>query len=86
MKVIFKNENSCSKNIFQIAARIINSFRSDYARFSFSLKQEVQVTESYIPEFSVSTFLAGLGGSLGLWLGVGAVQLIGVGVGILDWV
>ena len=49
------------------------------------VKQEVQVTESYIPEFSVSTFLAGLGGSLGLWLGVGAVQLIGVGVSILDW-
>ena len=64
----------------------MNSFRGKLPRFTFSLKQEVEVTESYIPEFSVSTFLAGLGGSLGLWLGVGAVQLIGVGVGILDWV
>ena len=61
----------------------MNSFRGKLPRFTFSLKQEVEVTESYIPEFSVSTFLAGLGGSLGLWLGVGAVQLIGVGVGIL---
>ena len=64
----------------------MNSFRGKLPRFTFNLKQEVEVTESYIPEFSVSTFLAGLGGSLGLWLGVGAVQLIGVGVGILDWV
>ena len=64
----------------------MNSFRGKLSRFVFSLKQEVEVTESYIPEFSISTFLAGLGGSLGLWLGVGAVQLIGVGVGILDWV
>ena len=28
------------------------------------------------PEFSVSTFFANFGGSLGLWLGVGAVQLL----------
>ena len=64
----------------------MNSFIGKLPTFAFSLKQEVEVTESYIPEFSVSTFLAGLGGSLGLWLGVGAVQLIGVGVGILNWV
>ena len=64
----------------------MNIFRGKCPKFTFSLKQEVEVTEFYIPEFSVSTFLAGLGGSLGLWLGVGAVQLIGVGVGILDWV
>ena len=64
----------------------MNSFWGKLPKFKFSLKQEVEVTESYIPEFSVSTFLAGIGGSLGLWLGVGAVQLIGVGVGILDWV
>ena len=64
----------------------MNSFRDELPKFKFSMKQEVQVTESYIPEFSISTFLAGMGGSLGLWLGVGAVQLIGIGVGILDWV
>ena len=64
----------------------MNSFWGNLPRFKFSLKQEVEVTESYIPEFSVSTFLAGLGGSLGLWLGVGAVQLVGVRVGIIEWI
>lgn len=37
---------------------------------------EVKITESYFPPFSVSTFFANFGGSLGLWLGVGAVQLL----------
>ena len=90
-KTLQSNEGITSRsnffyNFFQISARIVDSFSVDYPAFAFSLKQEVEVTESYIPEFSISTFLAGLGGSLGLWLGVGAVQLIGVGVGILDWV
>ena len=39
------------------------------------IDQNVGVTEFFIPDFSVSTFFASLGGSLGLWLGVGAVQL-----------
>ncbi len=49
-----------------------------------SLNQKVEVTENYIPEFSVATFFADLGGSLGLWLGVGAVQLVMNGFGILS--
>lgn len=56
---------------------------TDNPAFSFSINQEVDVTESYIPEFSVSVFLAELGGSLGLWLGVGVVQLLNIGVGLL---
>ena len=56
---------------------------TDYPAFSFSINQEVDVTESYIPEFSVSVFLAELGGSLGLWLGVGVVQLLNIGFGLL---
>ena len=47
-----------------------------YSVLSFTLNQVVMVTESYIPQFSLSNFLAELGGSLGLWLGVGAVQLL----------
>ena len=50
------------------------------------IDQEVTITESYIPEFSVSTFIADLGGSLGLWLGVGAVQLLSSGLGLLTWI
>ena len=47
---------------------------------------EVTITEYYVPEFSISTFVANLGGSLGLWLGVGAVQIFGTGVDIMAWI
>ena len=48
--------------------------------------RRVIVTESYIPDFSLSSFFASLGGSLGLWLGVGAVQLITNGVSLFTWI
>ena len=56
-------------------------YRKDahFSVISFTLNQRVAVTEFYIPEFSVATFLAELGGSLGLWLGVGAIQLLMTG-------
>ena len=53
--------------------------------FSFTLNQKVSVTESYIPEFSLSAFFASLGGSLGLWLGVGAVQLLSNFMSFVTW-
>ena len=53
--------------------------------FSLYINPEVTVTESYIPEFSFSTFVADLGGSLGLWLGVGAVQIMSSVVTVFNW-
>ena len=47
---------------------------------------EVTITEYYVPEFSISTFVADLGGLLGLWLGVGAVQIFASGVDIMKWI
>ena len=47
---------------------------------------EVTVTESYIPELTFSTFIADLGGSLGLWLGVGAVQIMSSMVTVFNWI
>ena len=64
----------------------MDHYKIDYTGFYLSINQELEVTEHYIPEFSVSIFLAELGGSLGLWLGVGAVQLLSMGVGILNWI
>ena len=53
--------------------------------FELSLNQEVSVTEFFIPPFSLVSFLAYTGGALGLWLGVGAVQLITAGCGLMQW-
>ena len=41
-----------------------------------TIDHNVVTTESYIPNFSLATFIADLGGSLGLWLGVGVVQIL----------
>ena len=54
--------------------------------FALFINPEVTVTESYIPEFSLSTFVADLGGSLGLWLGVGAVQIMSSVVALVNWI
>ena len=48
----------------------------NFSTISFTLNQRVTVTESYIPAFSLTNFFSQLGGSLGLWLGVGTVQLL----------
>ena len=39
----------------------------------------MDITEYYYPEFSAVDFLSSLGGSLGLWLGVGVAQIGGYG-------
>ena len=65
---------------------MLDSYTSDSSGFSFGINQEVEVTEYFIPEFSVSTFLAELGGSIGLWLGVGAVQLLSNVVHFINWI
>ena len=70
---------------FKFTSRLESTFKSqDFSAFIFTINDQVEVTESYIPEFSISVFLGQLGGSLGLWLGVGAVQLINIGVNLLN--
>ena len=71
----------------KIVGSFISKLMSDLpvSMISFNIDQDVTITESYIPEFSVTTFFADLGGSLGLWLGVGAVQLLSTGVTALKW-
>ena len=72
--------------IFKVSAIMLDSYTSEDTGFSFAINQQVDVTEYFIPEFSVSTFLAELGGSIGLWLGVGAVQLLSNVVHFINWI
>ena len=72
----------------KISGRFISASKmvSNYTALDISLDRKVTITESFIPEFSLSSFFADLGGSLGLWLGVGVVQLLTSGLGLLTCV
>ena len=48
----------------------------DLTTFSFSFDPEVVRQTSEFPAFNWTTFLADLGGSLGLWLGLGVSQIL----------
>ena len=63
----------------QISGRLMYTFNTDAdnSMLGLSIHKKVITTESYIPNFSFPMFVADLGGSLGLWLGVGVVQILG---------
>ena len=44
-------------------------------RFDLTLDQTVAIRKSFYPPPSISLLFAELGGCLGLWLGIGLVQL-----------
>ena len=62
---------------YQVSAKFLNKkSQSDFTTLCLDIIQEVTVTESYYPEFSLASFFAEMGGSLGFWLGVGTMQLL----------
>ena len=64
------------------------SKRSDreYSSLHLTLVQEVMVTESFYPAFSPLSFITMMGGALGLWLGVGVVQMVAFMVSAASWI
>ena len=58
---------------------------NENSKLIFVINQKVRTKESYIPPFSPALFIADLGGSLGLWLGVGVVQILGGVYKIFLW-
>lgn len=47
--------------------------------------QTVDIKEYYYPKFSLTTFLSELGGILGLWLGIGVMQIGGYGAIVMGY-
>ena len=82
-----KNRWFITSHFVQVSGKFLSSQRTkNMFKIDLTLNQNVIITEAYIPEFSVSSFFASLGGALGLWLGVGAVQLCGSGISLAAWV
>ena len=44
--------------------------------FDFTIDQTVTITEAYYSDFDLQEFLSNTGGAVGLWLGLGMVQLV----------
>ena len=76
-KYIIKFKNFKFKDSLKISSRLFEKRKMKLANIiKIDLDPLVETNESYYPEFSLSGFLADCGGSLGLWMGLGAVQLI----------
>ena len=58
----------------------------DASILDITIKQSVTVSEYFFPEFSVSLFLSSMGGALGLWLGLGVLQLATNIVTLATWI
>ena len=54
-----------------------------YSVLDITLDQVVTVTESNYPKMSFTKFFSDIGGSLGLWLGMGIIQLCVIAVNLL---
>jgi len=55
-------------------------WKNAHSYFDITFDQTVRVTESFYPLPSLKTLCADLGGSLGLWLGLGMLQLCITGI------
>ena len=51
-----------------------------------TFKQSVSVTEFFYPKFSFADFLSSMGGALGLWLGLGVLQMASNIVTVATWI
>ena len=61
-----------------VSSEIIDN--SNLTVFDFTLDQTVTITEAFYPKFNLQEFLSKTGGAVGLWLGLGMVQLVKYGV------
>ena len=64
--------------IFQITGIITTEkyWKNPYSTFYIGLDKTITITESRFPKLDVAKLFADLGGTLGLWLGLGVIQMI----------
>ena len=68
-----------------VGAQLSYQSQENETTFDLTMDQEVTVTESFYPSFSPLTFFTVMGGALGLWLGVGVVQVVSYVVTAVSW-
>ena len=68
-----------------VGAQLSYQTQENETTFDLTMDQEVTVTESFYPSFSPLTFFTVMGGALGLWLGVGVVQVVSYVVTAVAW-
>ena len=68
-----------------VGAQLSYQSQENKTTFDLTMDQEVTVTESFYPSFSPLTFFTVMGGALGLWLGVGVVQVVSYVVTAVAW-
>ena len=56
----------------------------NFTWIELGLDQTISITEEFFEEFSLTKFLIDIGGSLGLWLGVGILQICLEGSSLLS--
>ena len=69
-----------------LSAQLSYQSQENETTFDLTMDQEVTVTESFYPPFSPLTFFTVMGGALGLWLGVGVVQVVSYVASAASWI
>ena len=70
---------------FQVSGTFLHGSQYPETVFDFTFNQKVLTREFYFPDFSLTRFFSELGGALGLWLGIGAVQMMNVLIVTFNW-
>ena len=59
-------------------------WKNNYSAFFLTFDKTVTITESRFPRVDVAKLFADLGGTLGLWLGLGVIQIIHFGMDLFS--